>query len=305
MTAVLEAQPAMKRIEQEGYPHTKIMIETEGGFYLVGNITKPKDLQPDQKVPAVMIIHGAAGEFTDPSDKSHSTYDPMNIIKHIQDALAEQGIISLVFASRGIGESEGAYNEQSLTDRLVDSEKSLEKFIQDANVDPKHLAVLGVSMGAHVASELAERSSIPLSGVALWEPAAYPVDAQNENIGTQDFTDALKDEKKNLSFSPAFEAIRKYKKKEGRIFLAYGAKDVQNRFPANGQEKNEDKTKSVLPQIVPLIYRSFVDNPSDWLELEPLGHELLATNPNREDLSQEKKEAFSKLYHQTADFIKR
>lgn len=276
-----------QRFEQEPasfYREKPLSIETQGGIHLAGNIMYPKETLPGGKVPTVVIMHGAGGEFKDDTDRTHSTYDPMKKIRHIQEMFAQNGIATIVYASRGIAGSGGKYNEQKFSDRALDAKRIIAAVKQDPSVDVQNLSLLAVSMSAHIAGEVAQDSNI--KKLLLWEPAAYDQAAEKVPIGSKEFTEVLHDQTRNLLASPAFSSLRGFRQNGGDVFLAYGAQD------------------EIVPRPVYLGYRQYVNNPTQWLELASMGHKLL-DNPADKTLPVEKKRELELLYRQSVSFVKK
>lgn len=100
----------------------------------------------------VLFLHGFGGNKIG----KHSLYVEMSM------RLAEKGIASLRFDFRGSGDSEGLFEEQTLTDLLLDAETVYDFLKAD------RVAIIGTSMGGLVASLLTARKKI--AAVVLWAP---------------------------------------------------------------------------------------------------------------------------------------
>lgn len=108
--------------------------------------------------PAVLFLHGLGGHRIE----AHRLF-----VKAARN-LAARGIGALRIDFRGAGESDGDAADQSLSSELSDARAAYAYLVQEARVEPKRLAVLGLSMGGAVAALLAGQ----LAGSDLPEPAA-------------------------------------------------------------------------------------------------------------------------------------
>lgn len=134
------------------------------GVRLAGDLWKPDNLAPDERRPALLMVHGWGGE------KAHlnQAYAPR---------FADMGYVVLTFDYRGWGDSDGKlvragakptdtkapFNvevEEVRTivdpiDQLEDIENAYYYLIGEANVDPERLAVWGSSLGGGLALQTA------------------------------------------------------------------------------------------------------------------------------------------------------
>lgn len=96
---------------------------------LVGNLVEPFTTI---KQVGVLILHGAGK-----SSKER--------FRELQEILMSQGYISLAFDFHGVGESEGKFEDGTLSNRLKDAQAALEELQKCA----RDICLIGCSMGGH------------------------------------------------------------------------------------------------------------------------------------------------------------
>jgi len=109
--------------------------------------------------PAVLMLHGFTGQ----------RMEPHRLFVLFSRLLAEHGIASLRFDFRGSGESEGTFDEMTVTRELEDVSVAHASLKSRPEVDPARVGLLGLSMGGMVAA-LSVKSS-GFKSLALWAPA--------------------------------------------------------------------------------------------------------------------------------------
>ncbi len=134
-----------------------------------------------------------------------------------QEAMAEVGISSMVFDYRGIEGTGIELGKTSIQTRLEDAREAV-KVLREKQPD-KPLVLLGVSMGAPIAIELAYE--IHADGLVVVSPAAYSEEAHHKNFGP-DFSEAIR-KSNNWVGSPDFQRIQQF---QGWIVVAYGEQDT-------------------------------------------------------------------------------
>lgn len=113
--------------------------------------------------PAVLLCHGFTG---------HKAEDGRLFVR-LARALAADGIASLRFDFRGSGDSDGDFADVTIERELEDARAALARLAAEPGVDPRRLAVLGLSLGSTVAALLAgERTD--LAALVLWATVARP-----------------------------------------------------------------------------------------------------------------------------------
>lgn len=122
-----------------------------------------RPLKERDDTPAVLFLHGAAS----PKGRGRVLFEVF------QDFLAGNGISSLAYDTRGVGESEGEYTDSTLDNRLADAEAAYGRLIKQTEVDVKRLAILGLSMGGHPEW---------FKAVILVNPAAYAAEGRLSEV---------------------------------------------------------------------------------------------------------------------------
>ncbi len=133
-----------------------------------GDLTLEGTLQTDTSLPgpAALLISGSG-----PVDRnSNAKRLPINVMGQIGSNLAANGITSLRYDKRGVGQSDGDYLSTGFNDNIDDARAALETLRARPEVDPDHVVVIGHSEGALIASALADNEQ--LAGVALLAGAA-------------------------------------------------------------------------------------------------------------------------------------
>jgi pimeloyl-ACP methyl ester carboxylesterase len=116
--------------------------------------------------PAALLISGSG-----PVDRnSNAKRLPINVMGQIAAVLATNGITSLRYDKRGVGQSDGDYLSTGFNDNIDDARAALEALRARPEVDEDQVVVIGHSEGALIASALAADEQ--LAGVALLAGAA-------------------------------------------------------------------------------------------------------------------------------------
>ncbi|MEM7325892.1 MAG: alpha/beta fold hydrolase [Actinomycetota bacterium] len=122
----------------------------------------------DTPGPAALLISGSG-----PIDRNSNTKRlSIDVMGRIAADLAAEGVGSLRYDKRGVGESEGDYHATGFHDNIADAEAALSALIARPEVDPGRIVVIGHSEGALIATALARTE--PLAGVALLAGTAQP-----------------------------------------------------------------------------------------------------------------------------------
>ncbi len=114
--------------------------------------------------PAVLMMHGFSGDRVE----SHFLF-----VKTAR-ALAEAGFVVLRFDFRGSGESEGRFQDVTVGSEVSDGLAVLDWLAARPEVDPRRLALLGLSMGGCVASLIAGQDE-RVKALVLWAAVADPM----------------------------------------------------------------------------------------------------------------------------------
>jgi len=137
-----------------------IQFENEG-LNLVGMLHLPHGVGP---FPAVVFCHGFTGQ----------RYEPGWIFVRVAREMAEAGIAVFRFDCRYSGESDGAFQDMTISSEISDAMRALDVVKSRPEIDAGRLGLLGFSLGGTVASETAARRA-DIRSLLLWAPVADPV----------------------------------------------------------------------------------------------------------------------------------
>ncbi|MGB0114683.1 MAG: alpha/beta fold hydrolase, partial [Ilumatobacteraceae bacterium] len=116
--------------------------------------------------PAALLISGSG-----PIDRDSNTKRlPIDVMHQIADHLGSNGVTSLRYDKRGVGESDGDYLTAGFDDNIDDARAAITALRTRPDVDADQVFVIGHSEGALIASALAADER--LAGVALLAGAA-------------------------------------------------------------------------------------------------------------------------------------
>ncbi len=146
-----------------------VLVPAEDGARISGTWTIPSKLSEDVKVPAAIIVAGSG-----PTDRDGNSYilpGPADYLKEIAHFLASQGIATLRFDKRGVGESQGTVT--SFTDFISDIDLLVDHAQAQVGIDPSQIFLIGHSEGAWLVSEVAVKRQ-ELAGIVLLSGAGFP-----------------------------------------------------------------------------------------------------------------------------------
>lgn len=123
---------------------------------LRGMIHRPPKVAGGRGVPGVVFLHG----FTGDRMESHWMF-----VKCAR-ALCRAGFASLRFDFYGSGESAGDFSEASFESEIGDAVSAVEFLRRKTAVDPRRLALIGLSLGGAVAASIAHR--VNAQALVLW-----------------------------------------------------------------------------------------------------------------------------------------
>lgn len=112
---------------------------TSDGLALAGIVHVPPDLEPGERRPAFLVLHG----FGRAKDGTNSAV-PARLF-------ADWGYVTLRFDMRGCGESEGEHGRIICLDEVEDTKNALAYMAGRPDVDPDRIAAVGSSFGGAVA----------------------------------------------------------------------------------------------------------------------------------------------------------
>jgi len=117
----------------------KISFPSAGGLKLAGTVSVPDDLEPGEKRPAFIILHGFGS-----NSQAGNTVDPARM-------LTDWGYVTLRFDMRGCGQSEGEFGRIICLEQVEDTQHALSYFRERPEVDEDRIGLIGSSFGAAVA----------------------------------------------------------------------------------------------------------------------------------------------------------
>lgn len=139
-----------------------ITFENEGQL-MIGVVHRPDEDRIERKRgrPGVVIFHGFTG----------TKVEPHRIFVKMAERLASMGIVAMRFDFRGSGDSEGNFEEMTFGGEVSDALVALDYMLENEQIDPQRLGVLGLSMGGAVAACVTGRSG-KVRSTALWSAVA-------------------------------------------------------------------------------------------------------------------------------------
>ncbi len=165
-------------------------------------ITRPRS---ETSVPGVVILSGSG-----PNDRDE-TIGPNKPLRDLALGLADHGIASLRFDKRTVVTKDPTLTSTLKDEYFVDALAAIRVLAATPGIDVGRLFVLGHSLGAAVAPELARQSG-KMRGVVLLAPAVRRADDMVlDQIGLQlaaAGTDEAEIEAKRAELRRAFQAIR-------------------------------------------------------------------------------------------------
>jgi pimeloyl-ACP methyl ester carboxylesterase len=121
--------------------------------------------------PGVLLIHGSG-----PADMNE-TESSSKVFWQISEYLSERGFAVLRYDKRGIGEGGTVINtsiwgNMTINDLIEDSKKALNVLMQQPEVDPKRISLVGHSEGTIIAPRVAIDNSTNVKNIVLMGVAA-------------------------------------------------------------------------------------------------------------------------------------
>lgn len=149
---------------------------TNGPVKLAGTLTLPRT---SGRHPAVVLITGSGAENRD------EEVFGFKVFRLLADQLTRQGIAVLRCDDRGVGGSSGSTQDSTSEDFATDVLADVAYLASRADIDPKHIGLIGHSEGGLIAPIAASRSS-DIAFVVLMSGPALPGDkillAQGEQL---------------------------------------------------------------------------------------------------------------------------
>lgn len=137
------------------------------GQKVVGTLALPEGVTAP---PVVLMLHG----FTGSRNELATPSVPEGIFARAANAWARRGLASLRIDFRGGGDSEGRFEDTTLSGQIADALAAVDHLRTLTVVDASRLSIVGWSQGGAVATAVAGRSLPAARAVALWAPVAVP-----------------------------------------------------------------------------------------------------------------------------------
>jgi len=132
------------------------------GMQIVGMLHKPGG----DRLPAIILFHGCTG----------SKLEDHWLFVKLARALAADGFMVLRFDFRYSGDSDGNFDDMTLSGEISDGLRSVRYLVDDCGADPERIGILGLSMGAAVAAIVAGRLRERIGSCVLMNPVGRPVE---------------------------------------------------------------------------------------------------------------------------------
>src|SRR5262245_10774711 len=129
---------AQQRNGRLGMPETKVTF-TSGGLKLAGVVRIPEGVQPGERRPAFIVMHGFGSNMT-----STNVLEPCKMFEKL-------GYATLRFDMPGCGESEGPRGNLICLDQVAAASAALTLLAEHRQVEPDRIGMVGSSFGAAVA----------------------------------------------------------------------------------------------------------------------------------------------------------
>ncbi len=180
------------------------------------------------KVPMVILLHGFA------DDRNEINF----VHTELSRRLCKEGIASVRFDLYGSGESDGTFEDVTISNEILDAKAILDSVVQLDFVDPDKVALHGTSLGACVASIVAGQCKEKIQALSCWCIASDLVTNLQEHMTLcgQDVSNLKEDDRadvEGLVFSKAFYldalTIDPYKEAsqfDKHVNLVHGDKDT-------------------------------------------------------------------------------
>ena len=135
-------------------PVGEYIVAESGGSRIYGRVLHPALKSPEDKTPAVLLLHGKPG-----GDKN------LDLAEHFRD----NGFTAVVFSYRGIWGSEGYYCLSHLIEDAAAMAGYIREHAEAWHVDPERLFLFGHSMGGFASLNAVARG-LKVKGVLLMAP---------------------------------------------------------------------------------------------------------------------------------------
>ena len=152
-STTVQAEPKRPQEPKPPFPYyteeVKFINKTTGDT-LAGTLTLPNK---NAKCPIAILISGSGAQDRNEELLGHKPF------LVIADYLARNGIGTLRYDDRGVGESKGNFHSATTFDFSTDAEAALGYLTTRKNIDVKHIGFIGHSEGGIIAPMVAARNS--------------------------------------------------------------------------------------------------------------------------------------------------
>ena len=156
------------------------IVFTNEGMQIVGMLHKPDSVK--KLPPSVVFYHGCTGSKVE---------DHWLFVK-LARALSRSGFMVLRFDFRYSGDSEGKFEDMTLSGEISDGVRSIEYITSECGADPERIGILGLSMGGAVGAMVTGSLRERIKSSVLMNPVGKPVEdlsfvVLSQNIDVSDF----------------------------------------------------------------------------------------------------------------------
>ena len=148
-------------------PSQRVISFQVDGQKVVGTLELPEGVATP---PVVLLLHGFKGS----RDEMKTPMVKEGIFARAADAWAAKGLASLRIDFRGGGDSDGSFEDTTISGQIKDALAAIDFLQGEKSVDAARLTVVGWSQGGAVAAAVAGRTTHPLKAVAFWNPLVVP-----------------------------------------------------------------------------------------------------------------------------------
>ena len=196
------------------------------------HLPQRRDFRPPW--PAVALFHGFTGSRT----------EARFLFVSFSRLLARHGIASTRFDFMGSGESDGEFQDMTLSGEIEDARAVLDHLARVRGVDRRRMSLLGLSAGGTVAGCLAgeggERGKPGARGLVLWAPAGEISERIRERAGALQGREASRGEAgasdpldygglrvgaRYVSDAMQLQVLRRSAAYTGPVLVAFGTSD--------------------------------------------------------------------------------
>ena len=217
-------------------PNQKVISFEVDGQKVVGTLELPEGAA---KPPVILLLHGFKGSRNELQISSLHE----GIYARAADAWAIRGLASLRIDFRGGGDSDGSFEDTTISGQIKDALAALDFLQTEKSTDRTKIAVVGWSQGGTVAAAIAGRTTHPLRAVALWNPMSSPAGTIEALLGVDGVKAGLASGGKaitiklpwggEVSLKTAYfednfciDPVAELAKNPGPVFVAVGTKDT-------------------------------------------------------------------------------